>query len=283
MNKNSFFIPLLTILCISTILFSCSSKKEISAIKIKKKTAKYILEATKKNTLDYEWISSKVSCSVSIKNKNSDLNLKLRMKKDSAIWLSISPALGIEMARVLITPDSLKYVNRIDKTYYNGSIKQLSSLAPVPVSFYMLQNFITGNQDLQSEKKQGEKKQNDGLPKFKASIDNNYYLLSTTNKKAHQKSIEGKKKKDPDASFYWISPTHFKFNKIVELNYSTMQKIIVEYDNYETIEGQLFPMLGTLIFEAISPLTLQLEYSRTELNNPQKFPFSISQKYERIH
>ena len=62
-----------------------------------------------------------------------------------------------------------------------------------------------------------------------------------------------------------------------------MQKIIIEYDNYENIEGQPFPMLGKLTFEDKNPLILQLEFSRTELNNPQKFPFSISQKYEPIH
>ena len=33
--------------------------------------------------------------------------LNVRMARDSVIWMSISPALGVEAARVLLTPDSV--------------------------------------------------------------------------------------------------------------------------------------------------------------------------------
>lgn len=278
MNKCSNFILFLSTLCIATSILSCSSKKQISTAKLKKKTSKFIIESTNKNQLRYNWISSKISCLISAKNKNTDLNVKLRMKKDSAIWLSISPALGIEMARVLITPDSVKYVNRLEKTYYMGTTKKISSLSPIPVNYFMLQNFISGTQDIQFDKKQ-----NENMAKFKANVDNKNYLLSTINKKAHQKSIEGKKHKDVDALFFWISPNTFKFQKIEEINYTKNQKIIIEYNKYESIDNQNFPTKGKLTYEDDSSFSLTLEYYKTELNNPQKMPFSISQKYERIH
>ena len=95
--------------------------------------------------------------------------------------------------------------------------------------------------------------------------------------------MEGKKQKESDASFYWISPSNFKFYKVEEINYSSRKKITLAYDNYESIKGQLFPSMGQLSYEDEKPFVLKLEYSRIELNNPQKLPFSISQKYERIY
>jgi hypothetical protein len=48
--------------------------------------------------------------------KNYDVNATMRMYKDSAIWLSANAVLGIEAMRVLITKDSVKLLNKLDKT-----------------------------------------------------------------------------------------------------------------------------------------------------------------------
>lgn len=279
MNKpaNTFgFVLILFYFAVS--LSACSPKISLPESKLKKKTAKFILEATKNNQLQYNWISSKMSCSASIDGKNADLNIKLRLRKDSAIWMSISPALGIEMARVLITPDSLKYVNRLEKTYYTGSVLHLNSLSPAKINFQILQNLIVGTQNIKTDKKQ-----TDNHGKFKASIENQMYLLSSINKKAHQKSMEGKKIKDNDGVFYWVLPNTFKVHRIEETNYSKKQKIIIEHDKYEPIKGQEFPMSTKLFFEDTKPLTITIEHSRVEMNNPLKLPFSISSKYEPIY
>ena len=41
------------------------------------------------------------------------------MLRDSAIWLSISPLLGIEAVRVLLTKDSVKALDRLNNIYYS--------------------------------------------------------------------------------------------------------------------------------------------------------------------
>ncbi len=37
--------------------------------------------------------------------------------RDSAVWVSVIPALGIEMARALLTPDSLKLMDKLHDQY----------------------------------------------------------------------------------------------------------------------------------------------------------------------
>ena len=47
------------------------------------------------------------------KEDNVEFKANVRINRDSAIWMSISPALGIEIARVLVLNDSLKLLSKI--------------------------------------------------------------------------------------------------------------------------------------------------------------------------
>ena len=44
------------------------------------------------------------------------LSVKIKHRKDSVIWLSISAPFGIEIIRAQVTPDSIYFVNRTQKT-----------------------------------------------------------------------------------------------------------------------------------------------------------------------
>src|SRR6188508_2658119 len=50
------------------------------------------------------------------KKSYKDLNVTLRMKKDSIIWVSVNALLGIEAIRAIITPDTVVVANKIDGT-----------------------------------------------------------------------------------------------------------------------------------------------------------------------
>ena len=49
--------------------------------------------------------------------KKADFNAFVRLRKDSLLWVSINVALGIEAFRLLITPDSVKVLNKLDKVF----------------------------------------------------------------------------------------------------------------------------------------------------------------------
>lgn len=69
----------------------------------------------------------------------------LRMQKDSCIWISIRPVLGIELVRVLITPDSVKMINFFKKTLTLRSADSLQQLLHIPYDFSTLQDLLIGN------------------------------------------------------------------------------------------------------------------------------------------
>src|SRR4029453_6343563 len=52
-------------------------------------------------------------------DNSTSLSFHMRMKRDSAIWLSVSPLLGIEAVRILLTRDSVKALDKLNNIYYS--------------------------------------------------------------------------------------------------------------------------------------------------------------------
>lgn len=100
----------------------------------------------KMNTLDYNTFSGKIDASYK-DNKGKDYNfdVKLNMRKDELIWLSVTGPLGIEVARGLITKDSVKILNKLEKTYLTTSISYLQDKLGLPLDLATMQDLLIGN------------------------------------------------------------------------------------------------------------------------------------------
>ncbi|MEO5682224.1 MAG: DUF4292 domain-containing protein [Chitinophagaceae bacterium] len=75
-----------------------------------------------------------------------ELTVFVRMQKDSLIWVSVNATIfSYEALRVLITPDSVKVLNKKDKIVQLRSVSYLKELVDLPFDFYTLQDFLLGN------------------------------------------------------------------------------------------------------------------------------------------
>lgn len=63
--------------------------------------------------------------------------------RDSAIWIQVKK-LGIEAARVLITPDSLWAINRVDRVYTAQSLTRIADEYRLPGGFELIQDLLLG-------------------------------------------------------------------------------------------------------------------------------------------
>ena len=62
---------------------------------------------------------------------------------DSLIYLNLNRS-GIELARVVMTPDSVIYVNKLEHEYYAGDYQFLRRLFGFPLDFDMVQSLLNG-------------------------------------------------------------------------------------------------------------------------------------------
>ena len=107
------------LIAIIFILCSCSTNKTTSSLRTL--SANHIIREIEDNRFEFDNLDTKFN--VRLEGNNIGLKGQLKMKNDSVIWISLSLKLGIEVARVMITEDSVKLINRTNKTYFSESIE----------------------------------------------------------------------------------------------------------------------------------------------------------------
>jgi hypothetical protein len=94
--------------------------------------------------LEFESLSSNADLYIKSSMFSGSVNAKIRMVKDSVIWMSASK-LGFEVGRVLITQDSVFMMERLQRTYIKESFEALSDMAEFSFDYRFLEDFMLGN------------------------------------------------------------------------------------------------------------------------------------------
>jgi hypothetical protein len=178
------------------------------------------------------------------------------------------------MARMLITLDSVKFLDRINKKYFVGDYDFVNNFLKTNVDFGVLQSIILGNDFEYYDS-----------AVFKASVDNKQYKLTTTGRQKLKKHVRNLS--DAERVFLqsiWLDPQTFKINqiKLKELTRNS-KKLTASYSEFESVEGQLFPFKIVYQVEADVPVKVKVDYSKIQLNGPVNFPFKIPEKYSPVN
>lgn len=96
--------------------------------------------------IDFQTFSARMKVHYEGDNgKDYEFNAFIHIKKDSLIWVSINAALGIEAFRLLITPDSVKILDKLKKIARLRSVSFLQEEIHLPIDFRTLQDMLLGN------------------------------------------------------------------------------------------------------------------------------------------
>ena len=152
-------IPYLVIVVAMLTVLGCSSSKKIKtgAAGINGGDTAHVVSedssmaALKKllyaeNDIPFNTFSAKVKVSYEdAGGKQPDVNAFVRMKKGQAIWISVAATfLNIEAYRILITPDSIIMLNKMEKTIEQYPISYIRDRLSIPVNFEDAQRLIAG-------------------------------------------------------------------------------------------------------------------------------------------
>lgn len=269
-NKIYFFLVLLIF------LGACKSKEKIERkTSIPNISTKQIIENANANLFDFKWISGKISAEVNAENKKTSFNTNFRIRKDSVIWMSISPALGIEVARVIISQDTVKFINRMNNTFFEGDYKYINKMFNVDGDYDMIQALLLGNPNFDISDEENEN--------FKSKIDNNTYLISTMKKRKLDKAIMGKNEPtELIAHSFWFNSESFKLEKYQFNDFSFKRLLIVDYKDFKEVDNTIFPNFITITLSGSNQGTIKVNYNKIKKEESQSVPFNIPSKYQRI-
>ncbi|HOS83360.1 MAG TPA: DUF4292 domain-containing protein [Bacteroidales bacterium] len=264
-------------------LASCSQTKPVATLKpreLKQITNQQLFDSIITNYGKYETFTAKFSAQL-VNPKPIQIKGTIRIQKDSIIWVSITPALNIEAVRCIITPDSIKYINRIDKSYYEGGYEIIQKIAGVPMNykalqsvllnemiFYPFENVIDTAQMFQTY--QISKRKND---------------LVAQNYTFKERRSLGSRRTDSSTVFQSMNIQFdcFRVSEFEIIDDAKNLKVQTKYSFFSIIDSIAFPKI--LTFEVKSHkkrMEFLLNFEKVEFNIEQTYPFSVNTKYKQI-
>ena len=236
-----------------TVFFS-SCKKDIVGIKSEKKESLNIEE------IDFDYFQTRTKVRYAEGDKQINGNAHIRIKKDSLIWFSVSPSIGLEATRVMITKDTAIVINRMDKEYYIFNFKEISRYFNFEIDFDLIQSILLGNLAIPID------------DYTQVAKESNYYLV--------------KQKSGPLDIQSYVLVENKKIETVLINEEKTSNFMTLKYSEFKETGSYLFPKVCqvNLTYKAKKgPLvtSINLQHNKAEISDkPLKFPFNIPSKYE---
>lgn len=261
-------------------------------------TAEEIIQKVNGAHFNFDELSGKAELTVRDSKKTFSINIFLRMKRDSVIWINFNALGTIELARMKMTRDSVWVLDRFNKKVYIKSFSSLAemlsdSLASDSVSisflnmwindFGFLQDLLIGNMRVDTSHK----------------YSNNYYSPDSLNDIYYYRVFS------TDSSFhyeYGISPSNFRIEKL-KITRPNFYRYEVSCNNFADVDNSILPIeeyysylkvlspsdtlgSGVILRKGVFYLLekeIKISYSKLEVPKEKlNYPFIIPSDYEII-
>jgi hypothetical protein len=228
-------------------LSSCGKKAVIN---------KQLGDSFKVQEAKFDYLTSRAKILYKDDNQEVSAAVDIRMKKDSIIWMSIKPMLGIEVMRIIITKDSVLILDRMNKSMNLMSMSGLSQKIGFSLSFKMAESLIIGNLPL------------DVKGKGKVMIEKEHFRLQQEEGDFDLVSL--------------ISREHYKLERVNVKQRDTKNELLIRYEDFKVIGQQLIPFTSTAVLSYKSKGTgkgspeieLNMNHGKIDLPlTPLSFPF----------
>lgn len=253
MNKGKIVAIFLGILIVTS---SCSIFRK-NKVPTEAKEYKEIRKVIVAANLDYEYLSAKARVSAKLGDNTQSITVNFRMQKDQNIWASVS-AFSIEVARILMTPDSISILNRFKNEYSTQPFSYLSEFTEAEITFDQLQAILLG--DIPKSFAQDSKISTSEIGYALSGQFQEYQYLVNCSKTS-------------------LKPELFNINsEAKKLNF------LATYTDFETLSNTLVANSVLIVTKsAEGDAEINISFSRIELEEDLTFPFKIPSKYERVN
>jgi len=254
-------------------------------------TANKLIRNIENNAFDYKHLSiKKITCQFDNGKTKTSFKASIFAEKDKRITVMLSK-LNIPVGRLWLTPDSVKFINYIEKNYFLDDYSYLSSMLDMDLNFETVHAIISNNIfSLRDEKRDKE------LKDYEAKIDSGMYVLESVQKlkpaKENQKMNEKRQQRKarkvianvPVKQSVYIDPETFKLRKIKLDDAVNSRKLSIDFTDFTPVEKQLYP--GEMSLHLVSPesyLELRVKFAGFSMEKENEIKFRLPEKYTRIN
>lgn len=212
-----------------------------------------------KNKKDFKTLYIKADVSYEDAKQSQSLSAEIKIQKDQKILVSIR-FLGITMAKALITPDGVKYYEKLNSKFFEGNYGALTAFLGTDLDFQKVQNLLIG-QALDDLNK----------AKYKSSLAENLYQL------------EGKSN-DETLKIFSFEASKFLLKKQQINQVTKSRKLEINYPEHKEYPEAILPV--KLLIEANQnngKTNIEIDYNSISFNEELSFPYSVPESYKQIY
>lgn len=256
--KRNIANKVVALLCVIFLAFGCKVRKEAKPVvvtapakEINNKTR--AIEKIQANSFEFNTLSAKSKIDFKMNANSNGASMNLRIQNKEVIWASITAFAGIQVARVMITPDSIKVLNFFQGEYTAKPFNYIYRYANRQINFKALQDLFIGN----------------AIP---GSV-NESSLFKIVNNETQVNSELG-------GILYKLILN--QDSKVLEntLQDEKGQQLTARYDDFQQVNGRQLPYSINLISNATNrKIQIDIKYSSVSINEPLNFPFSVPKRF----
>lgn len=252
------FKVLIFIAFLQPLLFSCKSVP-ISSTRGEDEFAQFLYKKSKTSVSKY-YSSDQVNITIKDGEVSKSVKTKVSIQKGDFIFVNIN-ILGIELGRAEITPDSIKIINRIEKTYYFNKLEEINSILKLNLAYNQIENLILKGLILEG---------NESFKKFKSHIaeNNDYYIYVY------------KKSGIPDITSYFFKDSFQEYKLEIGNNLSDVH-LVATFMNYHDLNT--YPKEINVTFKRQEyRAEVKIEIGKISNNKIGNRSFDVNNKYREI-
>jgi len=252
---KNYFLPVFFLIIV---LSSCGGSQ--SALKekdIKTESLKAIVKNYDKESPRYKTMRGRIKAYYDDGTDQQNVNVSYRFQKYQTLWMSANFAGLIQFAKMMISPNTIKFYERIDNSYFDGDFKLVSAFLGLTLNYDQIENMFVGQATMPID-----------VLKTDFQTADNFYQLVTT----YESGL---------TQFILLDSKTFKIKEQV-LSLDDKQIKIV-YNSYQMIDGLSFPEEFVILAgNQDEQISITLTYKNIKLNEDLKFPFSFPNNYKPI-
>lgn len=243
------------------------------------------------NAFDYKHLSIKrITCQFDNGKSRTSFKASILAEKDKQIIVMLSK-LNIQVARLWLTPDSVKFINYLEKNYFLDDYSYLSSMLDMDLDFETIHAIVSNNifslNDGTRDKESRE---------YEAKIDSGMYVLESVRKmkarkenpKMNERRQARKARKivpdSPVKQTIYVDPGTFKLRKIKMVDTANSRNLNIDFSDFVPVGKQLYPGEMSLNFK--SPETfmeLRIKFTGFSTEGEKDIRFKVPEKYTLIN
>ncbi len=220
-------------------------------------TSEKIIQKHYNNKTDFSTLYIRSSAKYKHEDDSQSVTAEIKIKKGEQILVSIR-VLGITMAKALITPQTVRYYEKINGTFFEGDYEALSQWLGTDLDFAKIQNMLIGQPI-------------DDLTKGKYTFTetDKFYKLNTT--------------EDKTEKAFSFEAEHFLLKK-QEINQPEKERNFeANYPNFQEFASAILPAALTInAFQKNGKTTIIIDYNSVTFNEDLTFPYSVPEGYDQI-